>query len=67
MQIPKPGNDRVCFHNVVNIHKILRRCTAIAQVLQAQQMTCSAILSACWGGTDVRFCLASLVGIFVTQ
>jgi len=23
---------RVCFHNVVNIHQILRRCTAIAQV-----------------------------------
>lgn len=42
MQIPKPGNDRVCFHNVVNINQILRRCTAIAQVLQEQQMTRSA-------------------------
>jgi len=67
MQIPKPGNDRMCFHNVVNIHQILRRCTAIAQVPQEQQMTCAAILYACWSGANVHFCLASLIGIFVTQ
>jgi len=67
MQIPKPGNDRVCYHNAVNIHQILRWCMAISQVLHEQQMTCSAILSARWNGTDVRFCLASLIGIFAIQ